>query len=327
MELVVQQAAFAADQVRVEVIRLQAINGGCALGGGAALEFEDRYARGRILVGGEQLAPGPGVVAHDLDHIAAHEEQQRVHRVAAGFEQGAAAFVLSLAPAELVIPRADAVIVIHLAIVHVAQQPPIQHGLGDLELVGVAALEADAGLDPGPLHGLVHGPQLLERKAERLFEDEMLARPGGADNLVQTPGGETAQGDDMNIRIGEHLVQVVIDADAPAVLGAERRRIELARRTHGRDLGEAGPVDGRDMRCGHPAVTDDADVILLHGSGAGLYWAVTTREMAQSFGSFVKSNPITLSVPPGQRFPPPRPRAPSDWPAEIRGRRRPPRKH
>ena len=170
-------------------------------------------------------------------------------------------------------------------------RPRSRIGLGHLELARVAALEADAGLDLGLLHGLVHRPQFLEREAERLFENEMFARPGGAHGLVQPLGGKAAQRDDMDVRVGEHLVQVVIDADRAAVLGAERRRIQFARGANRRDLAERGGVDGGDVRRCHPAITDDADVVLFHGAEAGLPCAFAMASMAQPFARLCQPKP------------------------------------
>src|ERR1039458_10135860 len=92
----------------------------------------------------------------------------------------------------------------------------------------------------------------------------------------------------MNVGVGEHRVQVVIDADPAAVLGTQRRRIQFAGGIDRGDLPERGSVDGGDVRRCHPAITDDADIILLHGAGAGFSCAVTTGPMAQPFMSFVK---------------------------------------
>ena len=59
------------------------------------LNLSSVVGRGRILVGREGRVRRPGAVAEDLLHVAAQAKQQRVHRVAAGGEQAAAAGLLS----------------------------------------------------------------------------------------------------------------------------------------------------------------------------------------------------------------------------------------
>lgn len=156
VEFVVEQAAFAADEVRVEIIGLETIHDGSAFADAAVLELQERHAAGVVFVGCKDFAPGLGVVAGDFSDVVAHAEQQGVEGVATGGEQGAAAGVFARVPAELPIPRADAVIVIHLAVVQRAEQALINRGFGGEELTGIAALEADAGFDLGLLEGGFH---------------------------------------------------------------------------------------------------------------------------------------------------------------------------
>ncbi len=134
MELVVEQAAFAADEVGVEVVGLEAVDDRRALADLAALEVQDRHAAGVVFVGAEDLALRFRRVAADALHFLAHAQQQRVERVAAGGEQRAAAVRLARVPAELAIPRPDAVVVIDLAVVQVAEQALVDDRLGREEL-------------------------------------------------------------------------------------------------------------------------------------------------------------------------------------------------
>jgi len=204
---------LAADEVRVEIVRLASSQSRTLhLAGGAVLELEDVDARARIFVGRKQLALRAGVVAHDFDDLAAHAEQQGVHGVAAGFEQGAAALALAPAPAELGIPGADAVDSNPpRRSCKWPQQPAVQDSLDDLELARVAALETDAGLDFGLLDGLMHGRSSLVRDQSGFSRNQMLAGTRGANNLVQPLGRKAAQRDDVYVGIGEQLIQVVID--------------------------------------------------------------------------------------------------------------------
>ena len=109
-------------------------------------------------------------------------------------------------------------VIIHLTVVDLAQQAAVQHGLGDLELAGVTALEADAGFHPGLLHGLVQGAQVFERKAERLFQDQVLAGASGAHGLIQPLAWKAAQRDDMDVGVGEQVIKVVVDVDVGTML-------------------------------------------------------------------------------------------------------------
>ena len=71
-------------------------------------------------------------------------------------EERTAAVLLESIPAELPIPRADPVVVVHLAVVQLAQQSAVNDRLGRLKLAAVTALETDAGLHAGLLHGGDH---------------------------------------------------------------------------------------------------------------------------------------------------------------------------
>ena len=51
IKFIIQQSPFAADEVRVKIIRLQTINHRRAFADPAILEFQNRHARRRIFVG------------------------------------------------------------------------------------------------------------------------------------------------------------------------------------------------------------------------------------------------------------------------------------
>ena len=120
VKLVVEDRAFAADEVRVEIVRLKAIDHRRALPHGAALEAQDRGGAGGIFVGGENWMLALRRIARDFLHVAAQAEEQGVEGVATGGEQGAAAefFLCSAILSYLT----DPVIVIDLAIVQRADE-------------------------------------------------------------------------------------------------------------------------------------------------------------------------------------------------------------
>ena len=81
--------------------------------------------------------------------------------------------------------------------------------------------EHDAGL----LRRGDHRVAPLERDLERLLDDDVLARLRRGDRRLHVHAAGRADRDDIDRRIGQHLVQVVIDLAAD--LGAElvgRRR-------------------------------------------------------------------------------------------------------
>ena len=264
MEFVVEQAAFAADEVRVEIIRLETIHDGRAFADAAVLELQERHAAGVVFVGRKDFALGLGVVAGDFGDVTAHAEQEGVERVTTGGEQRAAAGVFARVPAELSIPRADAVIVIHFAVVQRAEQALIKHGFGGEELTGVTALEADAGFDLGLLDGSFDLAQVFQRKAKWFLDDDVFASAGGFDDLRFVLIWIAANRNDVNVGIGEHLVEVVVSGDGAAVLGAEFGGIQRTRGIDGGDLRERRGVDGGNVRGSDPAITDDADVVFFH---------------------------------------------------------------
>src|SRR5207253_1734744 len=104
-------------------------------------------------------------------------EEERVHGVAAGGEKAAAAGVLFGVPAELSVPRADAVEVIDFAVVNFAEEAAIDDGFGGEELAGVAAFEADAGFHASGFDGLLDVEAIAPIQREWFFDDEMF---GGA---------------------------------------------------------------------------------------------------------------------------------------------------
>src|SRR5207247_218820 len=117
IELVVEQAAFAADQVGVKIVRLETIDDRGALAHAAIGELQDRHAGGGVFVFGKVLIGGTTrATAYALD-LGAQAQQQSVQRVTARRQQTAATRVPAGVPTKLSIPRANAVIIICFAVV------------------------------------------------------------------------------------------------------------------------------------------------------------------------------------------------------------------
>src|SRR5262245_54300054 len=74
-----------------------------------------------------------------------------------------------------------------------------------------------------------------------------------------------ANGYDMELRIGEHGIEISVASDRAMMEGAEFGGIQFARRTYSGNLRLGRGVDGGNVRSTNPAVTDNADVIFLHG--------------------------------------------------------------
>jgi hypothetical protein len=106
------------------------------------------------------------------------------------------------------------------------------------KLARITALETHAGFDSCLRDGRLHRAQILPRKTKRFFDDEMLARPRGLDDLGDVLIGIAANRDDVDVRIGEQRIEVVIDGNFAAVLRAEVAGVERAGRANGRDLGD-----------------------------------------------------------------------------------------
>lgn len=75
VKLVIEQAAFAAYEMSMEIIRLQTIHNRRALADRAIFEFQNRHTRRGVLVRRKNLVARFGVIARDLGHISAHAKQ------------------------------------------------------------------------------------------------------------------------------------------------------------------------------------------------------------------------------------------------------------
>ncbi len=266
VKLVVEQTAFAAAQVRVEIVRLQTINDRRAFADLAAFEFQDRDAARGVFVRLENLALRLRVVAGDFFDVVAHAKEQRIERVATGGEQRTAASVLARVPAELSVPGSDAVVVVDFTVVQFAEETLVDDGFGDEELAGVTAFEADAGLDLVLFHGRFDGEAIFPGKREWLFNDDVFAGVRGSDSVFFVLIRIAANGNNVDARVVEHGVEVGVGLDRRAPFLADFGVVEFAGRKNRSDLGLIGGVDGGDVRSGNPAITDDSDIIFFHES-------------------------------------------------------------
>ena len=262
MEPVVEQTSFAAHQMRVEVVGLEAVHDGGRLAHRAVGEVHDRHARGVVLVGGEDFAGRLGAHGGDSLHFAAHHEQKGVEGVAPGREQGTAAVFFLCVPAELPIPRADAVVVVHLPVVQVAEQPLVDHRLGGKELRGKSGVETDAAPHARLRGGRHDVGDLGGRIGHRLLEDEVFPGLGRRDGVVAVLARQPGDVDDVHPRVGEHGVQVAVHTDRRAVFCRQFRGVERPRRADRGDAALPGGVDRGDVGGRGPAVTDETDVVV-----------------------------------------------------------------
>jgi len=86
--------------------------------------------------------------------------------VAACFKQRTASGVLAFAPSELSIPRADAMVVIHFAVMQSAEQAFVQDAFDGEELTREAAFETDAGFDAALPDRTLDRSQVLKREGQ-----------------------------------------------------------------------------------------------------------------------------------------------------------------
>src|SRR6187551_958437 len=110
MKLVVEQTAFAANEVCVEVVGLQTIDDRRRLADAAVLELQNGGRRRAVFVGGEDRVRALGRIARDFIDLCVHAEEQRIDRMATGGQERAAAQAALRVPAILAVPRSDAVV-------------------------------------------------------------------------------------------------------------------------------------------------------------------------------------------------------------------------
>ena len=183
VKLVVEDAAFTPDQVGVEVVGLQAVDDRRGLADTPVPELQDRRGGRGVFVWREDRIRALRGIARDLVDLRVHAQQQRVDRMAARRQERTAAEAAPRVPAILPVPRADAVVVVDLAIVQFPNESRIDDGLGCKELRRVAALEADARLDARLRCYFLHREHFAPVNGQRLLDHHMLAMPRRRDEL------------------------------------------------------------------------------------------------------------------------------------------------
>ena len=250
----------------MEIVGLKAIHDRRALAHRAAREAQQRGRARRIFVGGEGRVRALRGVARHFLHAAAEAEQQRIERMAAGGEQGAAAEFAFCVPAVLAVPRADAVKVVDLAVMQRADEARIEHRFRGEKLRRPPALEAHAHFHARLLRRALHREDVAPLDRQRLLHDDVLARARRRDELRGVLIRVAGDVHDVDRRIGEHRREVCVGLDRRAMLRAQLRGIERTRRPDRRDLRAGAGVDCGDVGGGGPAVADDRDVIFFaHG--------------------------------------------------------------
>src|SRR5262245_58323125 len=140
-------------------------------------------------------------------------------------EQRTSASVLAGIPAELAVPWTNAVIIIHFAVVKIAEQALINDSFGGEKLAGVPALEADAGVHSASLDRIVNRAAVSPIQSQRFFDDHVFARVGGGDGVARMVVRVTANRDSMERLVGEKRVQIRRGGDLSAVARAQCCRI------------------------------------------------------------------------------------------------------
>src|SRR5438552_5851122 len=92
----------------------------------------------------------------------------------------------------------------------------------------------------------------------------MFAGFAGGDDLPGVVVRIAANRHDVDIGIGQHVTEIIIDRNGAAIFVAEFGGIEFARGINCGDLPQGSGVEGWNVRRSDPAVSDNADVIFLH---------------------------------------------------------------
>jgi hypothetical protein len=108
------------------------------------------------------------------------------------------------------------VVIVHFAVVQIAEQSRVDHGLRRHKLTGPAALETDAGAELCLLDGGYDRAAVLERHRQRLLDDQMLASVGRGNRLRRVLVGIAADRDDVERAVGQEVLQVLMASDRPA---------------------------------------------------------------------------------------------------------------
>ena len=157
-------------------------------------------------------------------------------------------------------------VVVDLAEMQFPEQSLVDYRADQGEVGAVAALEADADLDAAFADRLAHRRHVLVREGDRLFDDQVLAGARRGDRLLRVEGVGGADVDDVDVAVGQHLVEAGVRLQRGAEL---RCQVGLVVFPAGADRGDAAPLhrlEGFYVGAGNPAKSHDADVEVAHDS-------------------------------------------------------------
>ena len=205
---------------------------------------------------GDPLMGQPRGLGPDLDH-GSHQPGEQIDAVNGLVHEGPAAVEFPGAAPRAAVVIGLAAIPLHVGVAE-GQPPeasavdrPLQLLAGVVEPRGEDGREHDARTAAG-LDDLVAA---AERDLQRLLDDHVLARPRGGDGrLLMGPAGR-ADGDDVDGRVGQHVVELVIGLAAGRLGQLIGRRRNLVETGH-----QLGPANvGNRLRvelCNHPATNN-----------------------------------------------------------------------
>ena len=141
--------------------------------------------------------------------------QERIHGVAARREQTAATSLFLGIPAILTVPRPNTMVIIHLTIMNLPDQPLVDHCPQGHEFARKTALKAYTGLYPSFFYSRNHSVEVPLCEAQWLLNNEMFAGPGGRDHLVGMLVWVTGHIDHIDRRILQHRLEIRVGLNAP----------------------------------------------------------------------------------------------------------------
>ena len=147
-----------------------------------------------------------GMERADLVNLEARAPAQRVHGVAAGGQQVAAAARARAHPVPPRIPVGDVGQILSPREPDGAETARLAQPPRKLEERVVAQLERDDGPDPGGANGVADANQLRRVEAGRLLEDDVLAGVGGRHRLIGVEVVRRGNRDDVDVGRLEHIL-------------------------------------------------------------------------------------------------------------------------
>ena len=123
------------------------------------------------------------------------------HRTAAG--------LAGHRPGLAVIPRPDAVPVVHLGVEQIADRAGSQQRLDVLEQRVPAQHETDDAADAGLFHRVAQGAVLFHRDGHRLLDEDVFSGTGGGDALSGVDVVRPAEVHHVHFSVGQNRIEVV----------------------------------------------------------------------------------------------------------------------